>query len=171
LKAVLNRGYESQFATNHLGHFQLALALLPALRAAHGARVVDVTSGGHRLSDIRWDDPHVDTGYDPMLAYGQSKTANVLFAVELDRRWAGDEMKTPQQGASTSVFAATSPLLADIGGVYLKDNDISLVDTPRPIDFGAQEDIPSDVVPLDPESARRLCELSERLLARESVDA
>jgi NAD(P)-dependent dehydrogenase (short-subunit alcohol dehydrogenase family) len=84
------RGYESQFATNHLGHFQLTLRLLPALRAARGARVVNLTSGGHRLSDIRWDDPHFTAGYDGMLAYGQAKTANVLFAVELDRRWAGD---------------------------------------------------------------------------------
>src|SRR5918996_3347866 len=87
------RGYESQFATNHLGHFQLTLGLLPALRAAHGARVVNTTSGGHRLSDIRWDDPHFTTGYDGHLAYGQSKTANVLFAVELDRRWAGDGIR------------------------------------------------------------------------------
>src|SRR5918996_6603803 len=87
------RGYESQFVTNHLGHFQLTLGLLPALRAAHGARVVNVTSGGHRLSDIRWDDPHFTTGYDGHLAYGQSKTANVLFAVELDRRWAGDGIR------------------------------------------------------------------------------
>ena len=208
------RGYESQFATNHLGHFQLTLGLLPALRACHGARVVNMTSGGHRLSDIRWDDPHFTTGYDGMLAYGQSKTANVLFAVELDRRWAEEgirgyaahpgivvgtnlgnsmpedhvrainlnmglidesgrpiidpdrEKKTPQQGASTSVFAATSPLLADIGGVYLKDNDISPLDTPRPINFGAEQDIPSDVVPhaVDPESAQRLWELSEQLL-------
>ncbi|GAA2834688.1 SDR family NAD(P)-dependent oxidoreductase [Nonomuraea rubra] len=204
------RGYEAQFATNHLGHFQLTLGLLPALRAAHGARVVNVTSGGHRLSDIRWDDPHFTTGYDGMLAYGQSKTANVLFAVELDRRWAADgirgyalhpgvvvgtnlgpsidkaalramglidesgrpiidpdrERKTPRQGASTSVFAATSPLLAGIGGVYLKDNDISPLGAPRPIDFGAEEDVPSDVVPhaLDPESAQRLWTLSEQLL-------
>jgi NAD(P)-dependent dehydrogenase (short-subunit alcohol dehydrogenase family) len=82
------RGYESQFATNHLGHFQLTLGLLPALQAAHGARVVNVTSGGHRLSDIRWDDPHFQHEYDPLLAYGQSKTANVLFAVEIERRWA-----------------------------------------------------------------------------------
>ncbi|MFF0341201.1 SDR family NAD(P)-dependent oxidoreductase [Kribbella sp. NPDC004875] len=81
------RGYESQFATNHLGHFQLTLGLLPALKAAHGARVVNVTSGGHRLSDIRWDDPHFTHDYDPLLAYGQSKTANVLFAVEMERRW------------------------------------------------------------------------------------
>src|SRR5579875_330264 len=89
------RGYESQFATNHLGHFQLTLRLLPALRAAHRARVVNTTSGGHRLSGIRWDDPNFTTGYDAMgmLAYGQSKTANVLFAVELDRRWAGDGIR------------------------------------------------------------------------------
>jgi hypothetical protein len=75
-------------------------------------------------------------------------------------------MKTPQQGASTSVFAATSPLLADIGGVYLKDNDISPLDTPRPIDFGSEQDIPADVVPhaVDPESAQRLWELSEQLI-------
>ena len=211
------RGYESQFATNHLGHFQLSLGLLPALRAARGARVVNLTSGGHRISDIRWDDPHFTTGYEPMLGYGQSKTANVLFAVELDRRWAPDGIrgyavhpgvilgtdlgpsrsedghavtedqrramglidesgrpiidpdrgtKTPQQGASTSVFASTSPLLADIGGVYLKDNDISPLDTPRPINFGAERDIPADVVPhaVDPESAQRLWKLSERLL-------
>jgi hypothetical protein len=77
-----------------------------------------------------------------------------------------DRGMTPQQGASTSVFAATSPLLANIGGVYLKDNDISPLDTPRPINFGAEQDIPADVVPhaVDPESAQRLWELSERLL-------
>ncbi|HEY4018850.1 MAG TPA: SDR family NAD(P)-dependent oxidoreductase, partial [Pseudonocardiaceae bacterium] len=77
------RGYESTFATNHLGHFQLTIGLLPALRAAGGARVVNVSSGGHRLSDIRWDDLHFATGYDGHLAYGQAKTANILFAVEL----------------------------------------------------------------------------------------
>src|ERR671919_2174329 len=59
------RGYESHFATNHLGHFQLTLGLQPALRAAHGARVVNLTSGAHRMCDIRWDDPHFTTGgYD-----------------------------------------------------------------------------------------------------------
>jgi NAD(P)-dependent dehydrogenase (short-subunit alcohol dehydrogenase family) len=210
------RGYEAHFATNHLGHFQLTLGLQPALRAGHGARVVNVTSGAHRLSDIRWDDPHFTTGgYDGHTAYGQSKTANVLFAVELDHRWADQgirgyavhpgvvvgtnlgawmteqqrrasaqamglidesgrpiidpdhEKKTPQQGASTIVFAATSPMLAGIGGVYLKDNDISPLDEdPKPIDLTNGEVPPATVVPhaIDPDSAKRLWELSERLI-------
>jgi hypothetical protein len=79
------------------------------------------------------------------------------------------EMKTPQQGASTTVFTATSPLLAEIGGVYLKDNDISPLDEePEPINFGAEPVVSSAVVPhaVDPGSARRLWELSERLLGR-----
>ncbi|GAB3648206.1 SDR family NAD(P)-dependent oxidoreductase [Glycomyces tarimensis] len=76
-------GWELQFATNHLGHFALANLLWPLLDG--GARVVSVASGGHRNCAIRWDDPHFETGYDRWLAYGQSKTANVLFAVELDR--------------------------------------------------------------------------------------
>jgi NAD(P)-dependent dehydrogenase (short-subunit alcohol dehydrogenase family) len=67
------RGYEAQFATNHLGHFQLRLGLLPALRAAAGARVVELSSAGHQLSDIRWDDPHFNVDYDGMLAYGQDR--------------------------------------------------------------------------------------------------
>jgi NAD(P)-dependent dehydrogenase (short-subunit alcohol dehydrogenase family) len=212
------RGYESQFATNHLGHFQLTLRLLPALRAAHGARVVNVSSGGHMLSDIRWDDPHFTTGYDGMLGYGQSKTANVLFAVELDRRWAADgirgyalhpgiafgtnlgpsitteelqamgvldangepiidpdrELKTPQQGASTIVFAATSPLLDGIGGVYLKDNDIAPLDDSR-IDaaWGKEPLVMPGVAPhaVNPDSAQRLWEMSEQLIAASTAPA
>lgn len=204
------RDYEAQFATNHLGHFQLTLALLPSLRAAHGARVVSVTSGAQRFSDILWDDPNFrTTEYSPGLAYAQSKTANVLFAVELDRRWAADGIrgyaahpgvvvgtglnnaageevhraeglidesgrpvidpehgkKTPQQGAATIVFAATSPLLTEIGGVYLKDNDISpLDDEPRPM---SAVEPPSEAMShsIDPRSAHRLWELSEQLLS------
>ncbi|MGE0215007.1 SDR family NAD(P)-dependent oxidoreductase [Mycolicibacterium sp.] len=205
------RGYEAQFATNHLGHFQLTLALLPALRAARGARVVNVSSGGHHLCDIRWDDPHFTVGYDGMLAYGQSKTANVLFAVELDRRWSATsirgyavhpgiaygtslgpsvsddalramgiiddagrpiidpehELKTPQQAASTSVFAATSPLLADIGGVYLKDNDIAPLDAgSADLTFGSAPIELAGVAPhaVNPRSAQRLWQLSETLI-------
>lgn len=87
------RGHELAFATTHLGHFQLTRALLPALRAAHGARVVTVTSGAARFGEIRWDDLDFATGYDAGAAYAQSKRANVLFTVELDRRLAGDGIR------------------------------------------------------------------------------
>ncbi|MFJ3307103.1 oxidoreductase [Streptomyces sp. NPDC086549] len=81
------RGYESQFATNHLGHFRLVARLWPALVAAGGARVVPVSSRGIRFSPVVFDDLHFEhRPYEPFLAYGQSKTANALFAVELDRR-------------------------------------------------------------------------------------
>jgi NAD(P)-dependent dehydrogenase (short-subunit alcohol dehydrogenase family) len=77
-------GWESQFATNHLGHFALTNLLWPALAAAPGARVVSLSSTGHKLSKIRFDDINFDSGYDKWRAYGQAKTANALFAVQLD---------------------------------------------------------------------------------------
>lgn len=84
-------GWEMQFATNHLGHFALTLGLHDALAQARGARVVSVSSRGHLRSRVVFEDIHFrHRPYDPMLAYGQSKTANVLFAVEATRRWAGD---------------------------------------------------------------------------------
>ncbi|MFI5915272.1 SDR family NAD(P)-dependent oxidoreductase [Dactylosporangium sp. NPDC051541] len=87
-------GWESQFATNHLGHFALAVRLLPALRAAGGARVVAVSSTAHLRSPVVFDDIHFERReYDPWLAYGQSKTANVLFAVHADRLWRGDGVR------------------------------------------------------------------------------
>ena len=205
------RGYEAQFATNHLGHFQLTRGLHSALKSTGDARVVNVSSGAQRFGRIRWDDPHFTADYDPGVAYAQSKVANVLFAVELDRRWApegirayaahpgvvvgtalnnsgGEERqramglidesgraiinpytgrKTPQQGAATVVFAATSRLLDDVGGVYLKDCDISpLVAEELPMTTDPNVDIPAEVAPhsIDPRSARRLWDLSEKLL-------
>ncbi|MEV6761552.1 SDR family NAD(P)-dependent oxidoreductase [Streptomyces sp. NPDC051105] len=84
-------GWEMQFATNHLGHFALATGLHGALTAARGARVVAVSSVGHVNGDVLFDDPHFERHpYDPWAAYSQSKTANVLFAVEAARRWAAD---------------------------------------------------------------------------------
>lgn len=204
------RGNELQFSTNYLGHFQLTKRLLPALRAAKGARVVNTSSGAQRMGAINWADPSMAEGYDANIAYAQSKLAMVLFAVELDRRYAaegiraysahpgvvvgtklnasaGEEAlkamglideagnpilrpewgtKTPQQGAASIVFAATSPLLDDKGGVYIKDSDISaLDDEPRPI---SAESIPSEIMShaIDPDTARRLWELSENLLSR-----
>ncbi|MFD3993329.1 SDR family NAD(P)-dependent oxidoreductase [Streptomyces sp. NPDC058583] len=77
-------GWEGQFTANHLGHFTLACELYPLLVAAGGARVIVNSSAGHTLTGIRWHDPYFRTGYDKWLAYGQSKTANALFAVHLD---------------------------------------------------------------------------------------
>jgi NAD(P)-dependent dehydrogenase (short-subunit alcohol dehydrogenase family) len=81
-----SRGYESQFSTNHLGHFQLTARLWPALKEANGARVVAVSSRAQRLGGVNFDDPNYEkTEYVPMKAYAQSKSANILFVVELDR--------------------------------------------------------------------------------------
>jgi NAD(P)-dependent dehydrogenase (short-subunit alcohol dehydrogenase family) len=88
---LTDRGREMQFATNHLGHFALALGLHDALAAAAGARIVSVSSSGHLRSPVVFDDlDYAFRDYDPFGAYGQSKTANVLFTVEATRRWAGD---------------------------------------------------------------------------------
>jgi NAD(P)-dependent dehydrogenase (short-subunit alcohol dehydrogenase family) len=79
------RGYESQLATNHLGHFQLTAKLWPALKKANGARVVNVSSYGHQMAPFNFDDPNfMNREYETLQGYGQSKTANNLFAVELD---------------------------------------------------------------------------------------
>jgi NAD(P)-dependent dehydrogenase (short-subunit alcohol dehydrogenase family) len=84
-------GWEMQFATNHLGHFALATGLHRALAAAGGARVVSVSSSAHLRSGVVFDDIHFGhREYEPWSAYGQSKSANVLFAVEATRRWADD---------------------------------------------------------------------------------
>ncbi len=84
-------GWERQFATNHLGHFALTTGLHDALAAAGGARVVSVSSTGHLRSPVHLDDLHFERReYEPWQGYGQSKTANVLLAVEATRRWADD---------------------------------------------------------------------------------
>ena len=83
-------GWEMQFATNHLGHFLLTALLVPALRAAGGARVANTSSAGHRFSPVVFEDIHFERRpYDKWASYGQAKTANVLHALELDRRLAG----------------------------------------------------------------------------------
>jgi NAD(P)-dependent dehydrogenase (short-subunit alcohol dehydrogenase family) len=88
------RGFESQLATNHLGHFQLSARLWPALRAARGARVVALSSRGHSRAGVDFDDPHFERRpYDKWVAYGQAKTANALFAVALDARGAPHEVR------------------------------------------------------------------------------
>ena len=188
-----------QFATNHLGHFALALGLHDALTAAGAARVVAVSSEAHLRAPLDFEDLNfVSRPYDGMLAYGQSKTANALFAVEATRRWRDDgitanavhpgavesglarhldaaalaealakggyEFKTPEQGAATSVFVATSPQLEGVGGRYFADCNEAPVVGPdfssAPRGFG--------VAPyaLDPDDARRLWEISLELIGR-----
>ena len=159
------RGYEGQFATNHLGHFQLTARLWPQLKAANGARVVVLSSIGHRLNALDLDDPNFERrDYDKWLAYGQAKSANALFALRLDKLgephgvrafavhpggimtplqrhlsteeqvamgWVDAEgnvnerFKSEEQGASTTVWAATSPLLEGKGGVYLENCEVA----------------------------------------------
>ncbi|HEX4226818.1 MAG TPA: SDR family NAD(P)-dependent oxidoreductase [Pseudonocardiaceae bacterium] len=185
------QGWESQFATNHLGHFALARGLHDALAAAGGARIVSVSSTGHMLSPVIFDDLNFTfRRYDPWLAYGQSKTANVLFAVEATRRWAAEGifanavmpggiftnlqrhtggrgtgqtppelMKTPEQGAATSVLVATSPLLDGIGGRYFEDcHEAPTVDRR----IGPLQGVTRYA--LDPDNARRLWSVSEAML-------
>ena len=189
-------GWESQFAIDHLGHFALTNRLWPAISRDGGARVISVSSRGHKFSGIRWDDPQWDHGYDKWQAYGQAKTANILFAVELDARGAGEgirsfsvypagvrtplqrhlsdqEMrdlgwydadgnlapmfKTPEQGAAGEAWAATSPQLEGMGGVYIERCDIAEIADPA-TDKGKQEGVNPDAS--DPEYAQRLWELS-----------
>jgi Dehydrogenases with different specificities (related to short-chain alcohol dehydrogenases) len=161
-------GHETQFATNHLGHFRLACLLWLAL-ADQGTRVIAVSSRGHQIAGVDFDDIDFERRpYDKWVAYGQSKTANVLFARALDRRGKGSGvrafslhpgqiitdlarhlseeemagfdaldaqgrpiidpargMKTPEQGAATALWCATSPLLEGKGGIYCEDCDVA----------------------------------------------
>lgn len=198
------QGFELQLGTNHLGHLALATGLHDALAAgaaeAGQARVVVVSSSGHAASPVVLDDLFFERRpYDPGLAYGQSKTADVLFAVEATRRWAHEGItanalmpggiwtplqrhwsperlaaareqaaqaeaagafrtKTTEQGAATSVFVATSPLLDGVGGRYFEDcQEAEVVEELLGL---------SGVLPhaLDPEVAARLWEVSEDLL-------
>lgn len=128
------RGYESQFATNHLGHFQLTTRLLPALRQAGGARVVSVSSRGHRYSPVHFDDPHFEhREYDPYLAYGQSKTANILLAVELDEREQNNGIRAfaVHPGSIITNLARHADRAVLRQGGFLDENDEPVIDPSR----------------------------------------
>ena len=182
-------GYEMQFATNFLGHFALTAGLHGALAAAGGARVVSVSSSGNLIAPVIFDDPHFDfMPYDPLVAYGQSKTACALLAVEATRRWAGEGivanalnpgaiatnlqqhtggLKTPPerrkstaQGAATSVLLAASPLLEGIGGRYFEDCNEAPAVTRRPADYRGVA-----AFAVDPGNAERLWAMALRLLS------
>jgi NAD(P)-dependent dehydrogenase (short-subunit alcohol dehydrogenase family) len=198
-------GWESQFGVNHMGHFALTQSMMGLLAAAEAPRVVSLSSTGHKLSSIRWDDIQNETSeYDKWQAYGQAKTANALFANALSRRlkvtdglafavhpggiftplqrhlpkeemiamgWLGEDgepselakqgFKSPEQGASTSLWAATSPLLDGYAGVYCEDCNVSAPtdpDSPTARFFGVNDHATDD------EAAERLWSVSEDLL-------
>lgn len=195
-------GWESQFATNHLGHFALANHLWPALAAApDGARVVALSSSGHKRSPVVFDDIMFDRRpYEKWQAYGQAKSANSLFAVQLDqlgadagvrafavhpggiltplqRHLSKEEMmdfgwidaegnvletrfKTPEQGASTTVWAATSAQLDGKGGVYCEDCDVAAPTDPESEDARVRG---VDAHAIDRDAAARLWEVSAAL--------
>lgn len=203
-----SRGFESQLATNYLGQYHLVARLWPALKQAGGARVINVSSYGHQMAPFNFDDPNFQQReYQTLLAYGQSKTASNLFALELDNRAksfnvrayslhpgsiAGTELardadielfkqmgffdengsmkpeilaglKTIPQGAATTVWCATSPMLNDIGGVYCEDSDIAELDLGN---FGKDNGLGTRGVQpysLDETNAKKLWTLTEEM--------
>jgi NAD(P)-dependent dehydrogenase (short-subunit alcohol dehydrogenase family) len=204
------RGYESQLATNHLGHFQLTARLWPALKKAGDARVISVSSFGHQMAPFNFEDPNFEhRAYETLVGYGQSKTANNLFAVELDSRAkafgvrafslhpgsvngtdlgrvapmelfqqmgthdtegnlfpeVARKLKTIPQGAATTVWCATSPQLANLGGVYCENADVAELDLGN-IDHHYDNPLTlRGVKPysVDAGNAKRLWTLSEKL--------
>ncbi|WEK34967.1 MAG: SDR family NAD(P)-dependent oxidoreductase [Candidatus Pseudobacter hemicellulosilyticus] len=204
------RGIESQLATNYIGQFHLTARLWPALKQANGARVVNVSSLGHHMGGFYFKDPNFQyREYETLTAYGQSKTASNLFAMELDNRASkyqvraysvhpgsigGTELareapvelfkqmgfldengelrpevlaslKTIPQGAATTVWAATSPLLHTIGGVYCEDGDIAELISNDPAGEPSPLLHKSGVMDysLDADSARWLWTMTEEL--------
>ncbi len=198
-----SRGYESQLATNYLALFQLTAQLWPVLKKDGGARVVNVSSGGHQFSDFNFEDSNfLAREYETLQAYGQSKTAVNLFSLELDNRGksynvrsyslcpgavGGTELgreapidlfqklgfsdaegnilpevaaslKTVEQGASTTIWAAVSPLLNTIGGVYCEHSDIAELRSDVSVIGGVKP------YSLDQANAERLWKLSEELI-------
>src|SRR5712671_1257903 len=183
------QGHELQFATNYLGHFALTLGLHDALAAAHGSRIVCLSSNAHLYSPVVFGDlDYRFRAYDPIAAYAQSKTAHAMLAVEATRRWNGDGiranaanpgaiatglqkhtggLKTPverrksiEQGAATSVLLAASPLLEGISGRYFEDCNEAELLTKRPADLTGGY----AAYALDTENADRLWDVSQQLV-------
>ncbi|MBD9508167.1 SDR family NAD(P)-dependent oxidoreductase [Ensifer sp. ENS07] len=181
-------GCEMQFATNFLGHFALTLGLRRHLAKAQGARVVSVSSTGSLFGPVFWDDPHFRfMPYNPLLAYAQSKTACILLSIGIRDRWASDGIvsnalnpgaiatnlqrhtgglrtpehlrKTPEQGASTSVLLAASPVVEGINGRYFDNCQEAPFAPERP--EGKLEGVASYA--LDSANADRLWEMSLNL--------
>jgi NAD(P)-dependent dehydrogenase (short-subunit alcohol dehydrogenase family) len=192
-RIVNDDGWEGQFATNFLGHFALAVGLHAALADAHGARVVSVSSSAHLFSPVVFDGINFRfRPYDPLQAYGQSKTAVILFGVAASSRWADDGItvnslnpgaiatplqrhtggklatplhlqKTPAQGAATTVLLATSPQLEGVSGRYFNDNQEATPVDHRPSDVTELVNSVAEYA-LDIDAADRLWNLASQTI-------
>lgn len=185
-------GFEMQFGVNHLGHFLMTNLIAPSL--VDGGRVVVLSSTGHRMSPIVFDDINYENRpYEKHGAYGQSKTANALFSVGLNKRLSSrgievfsvhpgaiqtplnrhmtkedfaifDSMdlqyKSLEQGAATSVFAATAPELNGRGGAFLSDCSIAPIIEDEKIFDGVRN------WAIDPQEAERLWIISEKMVGQ-----
>ena len=197
-------GWDLQFAVNHIGHFILTKGLLPIMAKSSEARIVTLSSTGHKLSGIQWEDVHFKNSYDKWKAYGQSKTAASLLAVEINNRmqdegiktysvhpggifsplqrhldqeemialgWLGDDgelsemaadfFKSPAQGAATSLWCATSPMLNEVSGVYCENCDVAKRQEDE--QMGRYAGVADWAI--DPDEASKLWELTEHTLA------
>jgi NAD(P)-dependent dehydrogenase (short-subunit alcohol dehydrogenase family) len=183
-------GYEMQFATNHLGHFALTGLLTGAIEGRKDGRVVTLSSTAHKIGKIRFDDLHGEKRYNRWLAYGQTKLANLMFALELERRLraAGSTLISVAAHpgyAATNLQSAGPPLLDRL--VMTVSNQLiaqsaemgalpTLYAATAPVEGGAfigpdgigeQRGYPARVSPTraarDEDAARRLWEISEEL--------
>ncbi|QJR37677.1 SDR family NAD(P)-dependent oxidoreductase [Gemmatimonas groenlandica] len=183
-----SQGWEMQFATNFLGHFALTQGLFPAMASAGGARIVSVSSSGNLIAPVLFDDLHFDfMPYDPFVAYGQSKSACALLAVEATRRWSDhgifanalnpgaiatnlqkhtgglrtpiERQKSVAQGAATSILLAAHPMLEGIGGRYFEDCNEAATVTRRPADYSGVAHYA-----MNAHNAQRLWEIAAQLV-------
>ena len=203
----IGNGWESQFAVNHIGHFLLTKELMDTMAENDGARFVSLSSSAHSLTGILWDDIHFrNNSYDKWMAYGQSKTASSLVAIEFHRRmvdkgvsgfsvhpggiltplqrhlqkeemvalgWMDEDgspsemaknfFKTTSQGASTTLWCATSPSLNGIGGVFCEDCDIAK--RKNEVDESLQRYFGVADWAVDTEEASKLWDVTEKMLA------
>ena len=203
----IGNGWESQFAVNHIGHFLLTKELMDTMAENDSARFVSLSSSAHSLTGILWDDIHFQNNpYDKWIAYGQSKTASSLIAIEFHRRmfdkgvsgfsvhpggiltplqrhlqkeemvalgWMDENgspsemaknfFKTTSQGASTTLWCATSPSLNGIGGVFCEDCDIAK--RKNEVDDSLQRYFGVADWAVDTEEASKLWDVTEKMLA------
>ena len=203
----IGNGWESQFAVNHIGHFLLTKELMDTMAENDGARFVSLSSSAHSLTGILWDDIHFqENSYDKWMAYGQSKTASSLIAIEFNRRminkgvsgfsvhpggiltplqrhlqkeemvalgWMDEDgspsemaknfFKTTSQGASTTIWCATSSSLDEIGGVFCEDCDVAK--RKNEVDESLQRYFGVADWAVDTEEASKLWDVTEKMLA------